>query len=278
MEAVHYRLHPAWSLFMSFVDPPNVVHAQAITKFPRFLFADDDIWFTYSLGGGATLDLGTYGASAVRIIFGGALPVECTTAHMKPCPAPREKCDEAVKATFRFANGGTADIEATLRGTLAELVDVSPRVWATHRPVEVPDATLPENQEKIRTRKVYMANFMGPSIWHRIDVEDDYVIRERAPGGIEGPHDESRRTVKSWSEKKSVKGYTWADVGAEGRGDAPQWMTYRHMLDQFVNRVRGDQGSGLWIEHEDSVIQARMLDMMYEKSGLGSRETSTFRL
>ncbi|KAL8418952.1 hypothetical protein RB594_002239 [Gaeumannomyces avenae] len=290
VEAFHYRFQPCWAKFMSLVDPPNVAHARAKFSLPRGFISADDIRFNYALAGGSLMDLGTYPCSAVRLAFGGMAPEECTSAELRPCPPPRERCDEAFKATFRFPNGGTAEIEGALMGSW--LQTGLPGLWVEHRPVMVPDADLPEGQEKTRTRKLYMGNFMMGFFWHRIDVEDEFVVRRRGTAAAEGTGtgaaaaaaaaaaDEEGSVVKRWVEKRSYKAYTWEEAGLQGRGGAigglPSFTSYRHQLGAFVDRIRGRAGTGMWVEHDDSIAQARMLDMAYEKSGLGLRPTSDF--
>lgn len=51
-------------------------------------------------------------------------------------------------------------------------------------------------------------------------------------------------------EKKTKKAYVWDDARTNGQlrtGEA-YWSTYRHMLEQFVNKIKGKPGSGVWIE------------------------------
>ncbi|KAL8392194.1 hypothetical protein RB595_002400 [Gaeumannomyces hyphopodioides] len=282
VEAFHYRFQPSWAKFMSLVDPPNVAHARAKFVLPPGFFSADDIRFNYALAGGSLMDLGTYPCSAVRLAFGGVVPEECTSAELRPCPPPHERCDEAFKATFRFPNGGTAEIEGALKGSW--LQTGVPGLWVEHRPVVVPDADLPEGQEKTRTRKLYMGNFMASFIWHRIDVEDEFVVRRTAAKGTGGAAaaaaaDEKDSVLKRWVEKRSYKAYTWEEAGFEERGGGlPGFTSYRHQLGAFVDRIRGRAGTGMWVEHDDSIAQARMLDMAYEKSGLGVRPTSGFEL
>jgi hypothetical protein len=55
------------------------------------------------------------------------------------------------------------------------------------------------------------------------------------------------------------------------------WSTYRHQLEQFVNKVRGREGSGVWIAGEYSINQMRVVDMAYKKAGLPIRPTSSYR-
>lgn len=52
-------------------------------------------------------------------------------------------------------------------------------------------------------------------------------------------------------------------------------MSYKYQLEAFVNRIRGRETQH-WVTGEDSIAQMRMIDMAYEKSGLGLRPTSSF--
>ena len=53
-------------------------------------------------------------------------------------------------------------------------------------------------------------------------------------------------------------------------------MSYRYQLEEFVNRIKGSE-TQYWVTGEDSIKQMRMVDMAYEKSGLGLRPTSSYR-
>ncbi|RHZ49506.1 uncharacterized protein CDV56_105587 [Aspergillus thermomutatus] len=75
--------------------------------------------------------------------------------------------------------------------------------------------------------------------------------------------------------RESKKIYTFKDAGIDEPSEL-SWISYRHQLEQFVNRIRGREGSGLWVRNEDSLAQAKMIDMAYEKSGLPLRPTSKF--
>ena len=52
------------------------------------------------------------------------------------------------------------------------------------------------------------------------------------------------------------------------------WSTYRYQLEEFVNRVKGRDGSGAWIQGEESIKQMDMLDKTYEKAGMELRPSS----
>ncbi|CZR42602.1 uncharacterized protein FPRO_09905 [Fusarium proliferatum ET1] len=136
-----------------------------------------------------------------------------------------------------------------------------------HKEIKLDDMTLPKEQTKWKLRKLSVSNFLISSFWHRIDIVDEYTIRD----------DRNDKDLKKWTVKQSKKVYTFKDAGIDQPSE-PFWSSYRHLLEQFVNRVRGKQGSGLWVGHEDSIAQARMIDMAYEKSGLPLRPTREFRM
>jgi hypothetical protein len=65
-------------------------------------------------------------------------------------------------------------------------------------------------------------------------------------------------------------------VGFDEPGEI-YWPTHRYELEQFVNRVRGREGNGMFISQKNNMAQMRALDMIYKKSGLGMRPTSEYR-
>ena len=263
LEAFHYRFQPSWRLFLSLLEPGNVAHVETNLVIPN-LFPPDDIRFKYDLAGGALMDL-TYGLSVVRGVY-GTEPEECVACEVKTMPPPYdERCDYAYDAQWRFPGGATARTRATLRGGWGEMLRTMLPVAVTHRGVVVEEGN---GTETVRTRKVTIINFMMGAIWHRIDVEDEFVVRRK----------EGEEEVKRWTVKESRKAYTWkeADIGVE-KPSEPYWLTYKHQLDAFVDRVKGREGTGAWVDGKDSIGQMRMIDMAYTKSGLPLRETSKFR-
>ena len=265
LEAFHYRFFPAWALFLTLVSPPDVIHVEASAVAPPGAIGKDDIRFNYPLAGGAMMDIGTYCLSALRQIF-GTEPEECLSCDTQSYTEGNQaKCDYAFAAKFRFPNGAIGDMKGSLRGSWAVKL---PRATVTHREVAVPDESLPEGQEKLRTRELTMWNFMVSTIYHRIDIVDSYVIRSKSDG----------TTIKKWTEKTYRKAYSFKEAGGEFE-ELPSeiyWMSYRHQLQQFVNRVKGRETLH-WVTGEDSIAQMKMMDMAYEKSGLGARLTSSFR-
>ncbi|KAK0728816.1 putative oxidoreductase [Lasiosphaeria miniovina] len=272
LEAFHNRFHPAVHKFLTFVSPADVVHAHTDSMVSSWLTAKDNIEFNYAMGGGSMMMLGTYNFGILRMVF-GADPVECVACDTHVFgDGVHDRCDTDFAAQFRFPNGGLGDARSTLRG---------PLLWkpsearVTHREVVLPaddkaGEPLPEGQEKARTRVVTLHGFIHAVLWHRIDVKDTYVVRNKADG----------RPLRTWTETQSHKAYTYRDAGPEFADAAPAgepwWMSYRWQLEEFVNRVKGRR-TQFWVLGEDSTAQMRMVDMAYEKSGLGLRPTSEYR-
>jgi hypothetical protein len=46
------------------------------------------------------------------------------------------------------------------------------------------------------------------------------------------------------------------------------------MLEEFVNKIKCREGSGVWMPHEDSIHQLEMIDSAYAKAGLPIRPSS----
>lgn len=264
LEAFHGRFHPAIQLFRSFITPADVVHADTTGMVPWLLADKNGIEFNYDLGGGCMAHLGSYNFAVLRTIFGSE-PEECLSCETTTFEdGIHDRCDRDFKASFRFPNGGIGEAKNTLWGSI---IWKPSQAKVTHREIVVPDEKLPSTQEKVKTRVVTMHGFMNAFIWHRIDVEDRYIIR----------HKDSKQPVRNWVEFSYHKGYTYEESGGERTHLESEawWMSYRFQLEQFVKRVKG-QKPNYWITGEDSVDQMKMIDLAYEKSGLGLRPTSTF--
>lgn len=264
MEAFHSRFTPAFQLFKSLLDPPNIAHVHARAVAPSMIFGAGDIRFSYDLAGGSCMDIGTYPLAAVREAF-AAEPTECVEADLQRLPAPADRCDGMFRARLRFPNGGTGEVEGGLKGSNAFLS--FPTVTVTHNPVPATDhgEEVAEGSEVTKTRKVTFVNFMLSPHYHRIDVVDEYVVTKK--GGSE--------TLKRFTKTETKKAYSWKELGRDLPGEAWQ-STYGYMLEQFVSKIRGREGSGIFISHDDSIAQMRALDLIYEKSGLGRRPTSKY--
>lgn len=264
LEAFHFRFQPTWQYFLSLVDRSSLEHVDSVAKLPSFMIPREGIRFDYQLGGGNMLDLGTYVMYVIRQVV-GTEPEECTKCIVRTPPPPYELCDEAAKATFRFPGGIIGEAEMDMRASITTFPLF--KITVVHKEVPVEDETLPRGHSKTRIRKLVLNNFLVAAFWHRIDIENEFIIRKTNDGSV----------VKRWTKKTTEKIYTFADVGINQPSE-PSWTSYRHQLEQFVNHIRGREGSGLWVSGEDSLAQAKMIDMAYEKSGLPIRPTSKFRL
>ncbi|KAE9363237.1 putative oxidoreductase [Stipitochalara longipes BDJ] len=265
LEAFHNRFHPAVHLFRSFINPADVVHVHTDSMVPWLMVGKDNIGLNYNLSGGCMMMLGGYNFNILRLIFDDE-PEECLTCDTNVFKdGVHDKCDYDFKVKFRFPNGGIGEATSTFKGSL---------LWkpsearVTMKEVVVHDKLLPSTQEKVVSREVTLHGFLNAIVWHRIDVKDSFVIRNKV----------DRQPIKKWVESKSHKAYTYKEAGGKF-ADLPGedwWMSYRWMLEEFVNRVKGRQ-TQYWINGEDSSKQSSMVDMAYEKSGLGLRPTSSFR-
>lgn len=268
LEAFHNRFYPSWQYFLSFVSPKDVVHAKTHSSLPWWTTGINDIHYNYPLAGGTMMSMGTYNYAALRLVF-GASPEECVSCDAEAyTEGVHDKADYAFQAKFRFPGGGIGEASSSLR---TEALPRTSYITVKHREVVVPDddAKLKAaSQKKLRTREVTLHGLIHGVFWHRIDVTDQYEIRDSAG-----------KTVKKWTEKNSHKAYTFAEAGPEFADKAPGetfWMSYRHQLEQFVNKIKG-RPTEYWITGEDSIEQMKMIDMAYVKSGLGPRPTSTYR-
>ncbi|KAL4738958.1 hypothetical protein BDV11DRAFT_127604 [Aspergillus similis] len=266
LEAFHSRFFPAWSYFRSLIDPVNVEHVNAVSMIPWWGTSKDDIHFNYNLSGGSMMAMGTYNMAALRMAF-DAEPEECLSCEVHAyTDGVHDKCDYDFHATFRFPNGAIGEASSTLKG---------PTYWTpshvtvTQKEVTVTDETLPQSQVKVQQRQLTLHGFVHGIFWHRIDIKDVHQVRDRDTGKV----------IRRWEKKSYHKAYTFKEVGGEFADlpGEPFWMSYRHQLEQFVNRVKGRETQH-WISGADSIAQMKMLDMAYEKSGLGRRPTSSFKV
>ncbi|KAH7402606.1 hypothetical protein BKA66DRAFT_544734 [Pyrenochaeta sp. MPI-SDFR-AT-0127] len=272
LEATHYRFHPAWSTLLSLFDKENVEEVDARVALPGGFFSGDDIRFKYDLAGGTLMDLGHYPLSAMRGIF-GAEPTSITSA------TPRlmgkgfdDRCDEAMVATYTFPNGGKARISADLssRGGywFPWLTSRWPCLWRDFPPwlsIKLREENHGQHNglEHISQRTIVLNNFMGPNLWHRIDINTTSTWRN-ASGDV----------VRESKSTESKKAYVWPEEsGVETKGE-DFWSTYRYQLEEFVNKIKGRKGSGAWLDGTESIKQMELTDKTYEKAGMLVRPSS----
>jgi len=272
VEASHYRFHPAWHRFLAQFDKSLVERVDARAGVPGGTFSGTDIRFDYKLAGGTAMDVGHYTLSSVRGVF-GTEPVRVDSATPRLIPQPfDQRCDEAMAATYTFPNGGKGHISADLgmrggywfpwltsnwpsfQGMLSTLT-----VRLQAEELEAKDGFGRSSQKTI-----VFYNFMLPHIWHRIDVNTTISILDP----------QTRKILKQENTTDKLKAYTWpAGLGGENKGQ-DWWSTYRYQLEEFVNQIKGREGSGAWVAGEESIKQMEATDRTYEKAGMLIRPTS----
>ncbi|PVH79628.1 NAD(P)-binding protein [Cadophora sp. DSE1049] len=263
LEALHYIFHPAWTAFLSMINPATLSHVSSSFKIPGGM-KEDDIRFQYHLGGGCLLDLGIYGISNIRQVY-GAEPTTCVSTTPR-LSRPGGDCDVGFLAEWKFPNGGTGSVDCDLAvPSVYGLPNIKvPKVMAIHAPAEIGDRKA--GQIHHRTRTVTFWLYITPTVWNRFDIVDTHEIC-----------DTNGKVLKTWKEESFKKVYTWADVDErrEAIGD-DHWSTYRHQLDQFIHRIKGRAGSGIWVTDKESVAQMKVIDDAYLNAGMKLRPSSTY--
>ena len=258
-------------MFLSLFDGQDVEEVTIAGGLPGGALSNTDIRFLYPLAGGACMDFGHYAIACMRGVF-RAEPTRVTSATPRLVPPGfDQRCDEAMAATYEFANGGVGriNIDLATRGGywFPWLTRNWPRIkdlpaWVTVKLKETRSGADADGTAKSTRREIALNNFMGPHVSHRIDVTTTDTWR-----------DASGATVKSETRKESHTAYTWPEgTAGDSRGE-PHWSTYRYQLEEFVNRVKGRQGSGAWIDGEESIRQMEVTDKTYEKAGMLVRPT-----
>ncbi|TVY82913.1 D-xylose 1-dehydrogenase (NADP(+)) [Lachnellula suecica] len=266
LEAFHNRFHPAWHTFLSFISPPDVVNVESNFNVPSGFFSEDNCRWKFELSGGSLMDIGSYLVLNLRDVF-KAEPVEVVQASARP--SGYGDVDAGFKAQFKFPNGGVGSIDADMgKNSLWGVPWVTfPKIVVQQREIEVKSASAEGIHTKKRT--IIFWGWPGPMYYHRIQVVDEYILRRGIHGEI----------LRTWTEKKTQKAYVWTGRGEqEGKEGEPYWSTYRHMLEQFVNRVKGRDGSGVWFEGQDSIHQMKAIDAAFKKADMPIRPTSTIKI
>ncbi|KAJ5737879.1 dimeric dihydrodiol dehydrogenase [Penicillium malachiteum] len=283
LEAFHYRFHPAWQTFLARIhDDPEagqVRNAFVQQYLPKGFCPDDDIRWRFDLAGGAMMDFGTYTVNCLRQIFNQE-PTEVLEVKFRGLPAPLPdlpeagQIDQAMNASYRTADGkfGTLVADLSASGEWPML----PSSWTQSLPrlgwpkceVELEECAIENMDGRVHSvkRNVTMWNHLAPSLYHRVDVEDTHTIRL------------GDRVVKSWKEFKKEKAYKWLSGDVRANDEQDWWTSYRYQLNEFVNKVKGREGSGVWVDGDDSIRQMEAVDETYRKAGLQVRPGSDLKL
>jgi predicted dehydrogenase len=232
------------------------------------------------------MDVGTYALSIVRQILGREKvlePVEVSYRGLPPGTdgkAKEPQIDEAIDAKYRTADSVDVHISGDLvtRGNWPSFFPASltrrlpsfnwPKSSVTFEPVLV-DSQNGEGHtpsQHFMQRTLTMRNPLIPTFYHRIDISDQHTLRQ-------GDH-----ITKTWNETTYKTAYNWPEGDKRAAVYKDWWTTYRCQLEEFVNRVKGREGSGVWVDGKESIAQMETIDRTYEKAGLQLRPTSTLEL
>nr|WNS47940.1 FunJ [Talaromyces coalescens] len=294
LEAFHYRFHPAWQKFLDLIhkDPSAagpIKKAYSQSYMPKGFLPENDIRFIYPLAGGCLMDFAAYNISHIRQMLDDPHPkvqnvVFRTHAHSSGGTTTSStvdeegqnpgQVDEAVSASYISQTGARGYVVADLRSSGGW--PLLPGSWTQHWPsVGWPKCTAELQEKQIYghadkdgeihyvQRTVTLYNHIFPHVYHCITVDDMHTIRR----GLQ--------EVRSWSERKNIKAYTWPKDSGICQG-MEWWTTYRYQLEEFVNHIKARQGSGVWVSREDSISQMEVIDETYTKGNLKLRPTSEF--
>jgi predicted dehydrogenase len=152
MEAFHYRYHPLAHRMRAVIESGELgtlEHVESALCFPLPRFSD--IRYQYDLGGGATMDVGTYTVHLARL-----LGLEEPTVLSARAKLRSPDVDRAMSAELMFPSGHTGTITCSMW---------SSRVLETF----------------VRARgtrgELHVINPTNPQVWHRMRVKVDGVAR-----------------------------------------------------------------------------------------------------
>jgi predicted dehydrogenase len=152
MEAFHYRYHPLAHRMREIVaggELGTVQHVETALCFPLPKFSD--IRYQYELGGGATMDAGTYTVHAARLLGGGEPTVTAARAKLR-----NPDVDRAMQAELAFPGGHTGRVTCSMWSS--DVLKTYARVRGDRGELRV-------------------INFTSPQMWHRMRVTVDGTTR-----------------------------------------------------------------------------------------------------
>ncbi|KZO95415.1 NAD(P)-binding protein [Calocera viscosa TUFC12733] len=250
LEAFHYQFHPSAQRLKEIINSGELGGVQKITATltaPGGFIKPDDIRFQYALGGGSTMDPGCYLTSMSRFVTGREPDSVLSASPVFQNKEQEPQIDRKMEFTLSFPA-----LPAEVEGPTADcLCDLSTPWWGPFGLIPpMPDMSVRVQCER---GEATLSNFVMPSFFHGITVS--------------GPAGSRTERVYGWGKEgveKGWKGESW-------------WTTYRYQLQAFVDKVQGRVPQH-WISGEDTVGNMRCVDMVYEKSGLGVRPESAFKL
>jgi len=244
MEAFHWQFHPAAHRFREILESGEhgkIVRTDAwMTSTPEL--PPGDIRWKFELSGGSLMDM-TYALSFTRFALKAGDPEEVLSAKAR-LASHDPRVDSAINASLIFKTSEGYDVHSTIYTDMKRgwLCGVIPRFWE-----------LPTIQVETDKSIIYFYNAMMPHMYHYIAITD-----------------------KATGRTKYEKCYTGGPKWGDGRGQA-YWSTYRYQLEAFVDKIRGKE-TAHWVTNEESILQMKSIDAVYQKSGLPLRPTSVLAI
>jgi predicted dehydrogenase len=157
MEAFHYRYHPLAHRMRAVIESGELgtlEHVESALCFPLPRFSD--IRYQYDLGGGATMDVGTYTVHLARLLGLEEPSVVSARAKLRS-----PDVDRAMSAELTFPSGHTGTITCSMWSS--KVLETFVRARGTRG-------------------ELHVINPTNPQVWHRMRVKVDGVARtERFP-------------------------------------------------------------------------------------------------
>jgi len=253
LEAFHYRFHPAVTRIKAIIDSGELGAVKSIDakmRIPKgYISSISDIRFIHKLGGGAMMDMGCYTMNTLRYIASSnPTAVLDATPDMFPIDNGSENInlvDVGMKATLSFPQD--------VIGTMTCHLRVLPGASRLHFIPIIPEISL---KVVCENGDLDVFNHIQPTAFHSITV--------------------NMKTGKEGKQRKTRVEKVYKPI-IEGQKGEEWWSTYRYQLEAFIDKVRGREPHA-WVTEEDSIGNLEWVEKVYEKSGLGLRPASTFKL
>jgi len=245
LDAYHYRFHPAIHRVKEILESKELGAIKDISvtmMLPHTFLKDDDIRYNYALGGGALMDLGCYAMSCIQYLSSSTEASVTSATHeaFVPRPAPADYVENVDRRT-------DAKLELANGVTASLACDLGmPPIWGF-----IPRFPQIKVVVDCEIGSIDMFNFVLPTLYHAITVK------------IRGGHTRVEKVYKGSSSGKK-NGEEW-------------WTTYRFQLEAMVDRVRGRE-TDIWLTNEESVLVMEWIEKVYNKTGMGSRPKSSYKM
>ena len=216
MEAFHYRYHPLAHRMRDAGgegELGTLEHVETALCFPLPKFSD--IRYQYDLGGGATMDVGSYTVHLARLLGLEEPTVTSATAKLRT-----PDVDRAMRAELAFPSGHTGRITCSM--------------WSTRRAQDL-------RAGRGARGELHVINPTNPQMWHRMRVKVDGVTRtERF----------SRRPTYEFQ----LDAFTARGAARRADAHSPVGLDRQHAGDRRDLRRRGDAAARAPDRHEHDAV------------------------